>query len=416
MDELDFEGKSKKLLKRFAAISVLVIAVAGIFLFGVYLGFQNRPAVSRITELVNKEEGLPAGVDFSPFWKTWSILNQRFVSDNGAVDEQEKVWGAIKGLVDSYGDPYTTFMPPVEAKMFDEDISGNFGGVGMEIGMKDGVITVVAPLKNTPADQAGIKAGDKIIEIDGKITSGVSVDEAVRLIRGESGTEVVLLVIHPDTNEPIEISITRGTIEIPTIDTELRADGVFVISLYNFSANSPNLFRDALREFIESETDKLVLDLRGNPGGYLDAAVDMASFFLPAGKAIVREDFGEKEEEVIYRSRGYDIFNENLKMVVLIDGGSASASEILAGALSEHSKAKLVGTKTFGKGSVQELLPITSDTSLKVTVARWLTPNGKSISKEGLMPDYVVEITEADITGDRDPQMEKAVQILLGKI
>ena len=416
MDELDFEGKSKKLLKRFAAISVLVIAVAGIFLFGVYLGFQNRPAVSRITELVNKEEGLPAGVDFSPFWKTWSILNQRFVSDNGAVDEQEKVWGAIKGLVDSYGDPYTTFMPPVEAKMFDEDISGNFGGVGMEIGMKDGVITVVAPLKNTPADQAGIKAGDKIIEIDGKITSGVSVDEAVRLIRGESGTEVVLLVIHPDTNEPIEISITRGTIEIPTIDTELRADGVFVISLYNFSANSPNLFRDALREFIESETDKLVLDLRGNPGGYLDAAVDMASFFLPAGKAIVREDFGEKEEEVIYRSRGYDIFNENLKMVVLIDGGSASASEILAGALSEHEKAKLVGTKTFGKGSVQELLPITSDTSLKVTVARWLTPNGKSISKEGLMPDYVVEITEADITGDRDPQMEKAVQILLGKI
>ena len=416
MDELDFEGKSKKLLKRFAAISVLVIAVAGIFLFGVYLGFQNRPAVSRITELVNKEEGLPAGVDFSPFWKTWSILNQRFVSDNGAVDEQEKVWGAIKGLVDSYGDPYTTFMPPVEAKMFDEDISGNFGGVGMEIGMKDGVITVVAPLKNTPADQAGIKAGDKIIEIDGKITSGVSVDEAVRLIRGESGTEVVLLVIHPDTNEPIEISITRGTIEIPTIDTELRADGVFVISLYNFSANSPNLFRDALREFIESETDKLVLDLRGNPGGYLDAAVDMASFFLPAGKAIVREDFGEKEEEVIYRSRGYDIFNENLKMVVLIDGGSASASEILAGALSEHSKAKLVGTKTFGKGSVQELLPITSDTSLKVTVARWLTPSGKSISKEGLMPDYVVETTEADTTGDRDPQMEKAVQILLGKI
>jgi len=416
MDELDFEGKSKKLLKRFAAISVLVIAVAGIFLFGVYLGFQNRPAVSRITELVNKEEGLPAGVDFSPFWKTWSILNQRFVSDNGAVDEQEKVWGAIKGLVDSYGDPYTTFMPPVEAKMFDEDISGNFGGVGMEIGMKDGVITVVAPLKNTPADQAGIKAGDKIIEIDGKITSGVSVDEAVRLIRGESGTEVVLLVIHPDTNEPIEISITRGTIEIPTIDAELRADGVFVISLYNFSANSPNLFRDALREFIESETDKLVLDLRGNPGGYLDAAVDMASFFLPAGKAIVREDFGEKEEEVIYRSRGYDIFNENLKMVVLIDGGSASASEILAGALSEHSKAKLVGTKTFGKGSVQELLPITSDTSLKVTVARWLTPSGKSISKEGLMPDYVVETTEADTTGDRDPQMEKAVQILLGKI
>ena len=142
----------------------------------------------------------------------------------------------------------------------------------------------------------------------------------------------------------------------------------------------------------------------------------MASFFLPAGKAIVREDFGEKEEEVIYRSRGYDIFNENLKMVVLIDGGSASASEILAGALSEHSKAKLVGTKTFGKGSVQELLPITSDTSLKVTVARWLTPSGKSISKEGLMPDYVVETTEADTTGDRDPQMEKAVQILLGKI
>jgi carboxyl-terminal processing protease len=182
--------------------------------------------------------------------------------------------------------------------------------------------------------------------------------------------------------------------------------------LYSFSENSPNLFRGALRQFVESGDSKLILDLRGNPGGYLEAAIDMASWFLPSDKVVVREDFGGAEPQEVYRSRGYDIFNDKLKFVILVDKGSASASEILAGALKEQGRATLVGEQTFGKGSVQELVDITSDTSLKVTVARWLTPNGLSISGAGIAPDYVVPISDADKAAGRDPQLEKAIEIL----
>ncbi len=193
-------------------------------------------------------------------------------------------------------------------------------------------------------------------------------------------------------------------------------DGVFIIRLYSFTAVSPNLFREALRKFVENgTTNKLIIDLRGNPGGYLESATDIASWFLPLGKVVVTEDYGGKEPNKIHRSKGYDIFNNNLKMAILVNGGSASASEILAGALSEYGKAILVGTKTFGKGSVQELIKITPETSLKVTVARWLSPNGNSFSHDGLEPDEIVEITEDDvdyIEDGGDPQLDKAIELL----
>ncbi len=214
-------------------------------------------------------------------------------------------------------------------------------------------------------------------------------------------------------SEPKEITVVRDVIEIPTLDTENRTDGIFVIKLYNFYEKSPLFFQKALTEFANSGKSKLILDLRGNPGGYLDAAVDMASWFLPTGKTIVSEDFGTTVSGRIHRSKGYDIFSDELQMVVLVDGGSASASEILAGALSEHGVAKLVGTQTYGKGSVQEVVKVTKDTSLKITVAKWLTPKGVSISEKGLTPDYVIPVTKADITKKIDPQLAKAVQILL---
>jgi carboxyl-terminal processing protease len=311
--------------------------------------------------------------------------------------------------VKSYGDPYTVFMPPVEAKMFEDDIRGNFSGVGMEIGIKDEILTVITPLKNTPAERAGINAGDQILKIDDTITSGLSVDEAVRIIRGENGTTVSLTILKKGAEEPKEIKVVRAVITIPTIDTENRSDGIFVIKLYNFSAVSPGLFRDALRQFVESGSHKLILDLRGNPGGYLDAAIDMASFFLPAGKVVVTEDFGGNKDNTVYRSKGYNVFNDSLRMVILVNEGSASASEILAGALHEHNIAKLVGEKTYGKGSVQEVIKITPETTLKVTVARWLTPSGHNISKEGLMPDVVVERGKDPL---KDSQFDKAVELL----
>ncbi len=395
--------------------AMLLSFTVAAFLFGIHIGYDNRPEVQKILSLTNTEGPLPfeeARVDFSPFWKTWNTINEKFISTASTTADQEKVWGAIGGLVDSLNDPYSIFLPPQESETFAENISGNFGGVGMEIGVQEGILTVIAPLKNTPAEKAGILSKDKILKIDETETVKMRVDEAVRLIRGPIGTEVSLIIKREGTEKPFEVKIKRDIITIPTIDTEKLPEGVFLIKFYNFSGNSPQLFREALREFVLSGMDKLIVDIRGNVGGFLEAAVDTTSWFLPPGKVIVTEDFGGSKDDIIYRSRGYNVFNKNLKLVLLIDGGSASASEIFAGALSEHGIAKLVGGKTFGKGSVQELINITEDTSLKITVANWLTPNGKSFSGNGIVPDYEVEWSQKDKEAGKDPQLEKAIEIV----
>jgi len=275
-------------------------------------------------------------------------------------------------------------------------------------------LVVVSPLKGSPAEAAGVRTGDAILFINGSSTENMGVDKAVSLIRGPRGTPVKISFLPVGAGKPVDRTIVRDTIKIPTIDVSEKPGGIFVIKLYSFTADSPGLFRDALRRFVLSGYRRLVLDLRGNPGGYLDAAWDMASWFLPAGKVIVTEDFGGKAEAVVFRSKGYDIFNDSLRMMILVDGGSASAAEILAGALSQQGRAELVGSKTFGKGSVQELVAVTPDTSLKVTVARWLTPNGTNLSHEGLVPKYAATTTEADIVAGRDPVLDKAVTLMQG--
>ena len=359
----------------------------------------------------------PEDVDLYPVWKAWYLLENRFVpaTTTDPISNDERIWGMIQGLADSYGDPYTTFMPPVEAAQFEEDISGKFGGVGMEIGVEGGVLVVIAPLKNTPAERAGIRAGDKIVSINGEITQGLSVDDAISKNRGETGSAVLLGIMREGEANIIEIEVVRDIIVVPTLNSSLRADGIYVISLYNFGAGAVNEFRAALRDMRQLGATKLIIDLRGNPGGYLDAAVDISSWFLPAGKVIVQEDFGTKAEPLMHRSKGYTGLPENISVVLLVNRGSASASEIVAGALKEHKAATVVGERTFGKGSVQELVPVTDETSLKVTIARWLTPEGHSISAGGLAPDIEVAVTEEDIVSGRDPQLLKAVEILSAK-
>lgn len=400
-------------LKKHAALIGLGLFIAiGSYAFGVHNGREASP---NLANLVNATEGKPSQVDFAPFWKAWNLINEKYIpasTTKPVTDDQEKVYGAIQGLASSLGDPYTVFFPPVENEMFQSDIRGNFEGVGMEVLAQGGAITVVSPLKGSPAEAAGIKAGDRIISIDKVSTANLTTEDAVQKIRGKEGTKVSLTLMRNGAKDPIEVSVVRAVIDLPVIDTEKLENGIFKISLYSFSENSPNLFRNALREFILSKSDKLILDLRGNPGGYLEAAIDMASWFLPSSKVVVREDFAGHQEQKVYRSRGYDIFNDNLKMVILVDQGSASASEILAGALKEHGKAVLVGETTFGKGSVQELVDLTSDTSLKITVARWLTPNGVSISEKGVEPDYKIPYTAADKAAGKDPALAKAIELL----
>ena len=411
-----------------ASLSAVILVIIGLSFFGgYYFGETSVPVADSIQTIISKADGQPNTVDFGAFWKAWSILNEKFAGTT--TPDADRVWGAIAGMTETFGDPYTVFFPPTESKAFADEIAGSFEGVGMEVGIKDGKLVIVAPLKGTPAERAGVRPGDIILKIDDIDSVSLPVDSAIKLIRGKGGTTVNLTLERVGNKSPVKISIVRATIEIPTIKTGtrsevasaggnvegtgLRKDGIFVIELYSFSANSANLFRNALKSFVESGSHKLILDLRGNPGGYLDASIDMASWFLPSGKVVVREEFGKEKAEHIFRSKGYNIFsNSNLEMIILVNGGSASASEILAGALSENGVAKLVGTKTFGKGSVQELVKITPDTSLKVTIAKWFTPNGVSISKQGITPDYVVEFTEKDITEKRDSQMEKAVELL----
>lgn len=404
--------RDKKILwSRGVTLALIVLA----FVSGLYLGVSKRPAIDKVTSLLNKESAIvfeSEKTDFDPFWRAWNLINERYAAPNGTTTDQEKVWGAIEGLTKSLKDPYSVFLPPADAQLFEESLSGNFGGVGMEIGMRDEVVTVIAPLKNTPAERAGILAGDQIVKINKESTAGMTVDEAVRLIRGEVGTKVELTLARKGEDEFIEKEVVRAVISIPTVDTEKRDDGIFIIKLYTFGATSPGLFKQALREFVLTNHEKLILDLRGNAGGFLDAAVDIASWFLPSGTIVTTEDYGGREENVVHRSKGYNIFNEKLKMVILVDGGSASASEILAGALSEHDVARLVGEKTFGKGSVQELLKVTPDTSLKLTIAHWKTPNGRIISKEGIVPEFEVKRTAKDKEAEKDPQLEKAVEIL----
>ena len=390
----------------FGILSAILVGV--IFFSGFYVGSNQsfKPHYSADASV--------APVDMAAFWKAWEILDQKFIEtgESKIPSPQERLYGAIEGMVGSYEDPYTVFFPPAAKTSFETAISGNFEGVGMEVDVRDGNLTIIAPIKNAPADKAGLKSGDKIIKINDTFTSGMTIEEAVTMIRGKKGSKVRFTVEREGETEPLSFSVTRAVINMPSLETEYRSDGVFVISLYNFNANASIDFRDALKRFVSSGSKKLIIDLRGNPGGYLDSAVDMTSWFLPTGKVIVREDFGGGEEKEL-RSKGYNLPSKYaFKTVVLVNGGSASASEIMAGALQEHKVAALVGEQTFGKGSVQELVDVTSKTSLKVTIARWLTPNGKSISDGGLKPDHVIELTKKDVEAKKDPQMQKALDLL----
>lgn len=412
--DLGFLDRSKSVAVKGIAFA-LVAAVA--FGAGIAVGGGSASGNSIVSHLPLIGDGLDAtpdpSADLAPFWKAWNALNENYVITHASStlpSVQDRIYGAIQGLAASYGDPYTVYLPPQESKAFNESISGSFAGVGMEIDIKNEILTVVAPLKGTPAERAGIKAGDQIAAIDGKSTDGLSIDKAVSEIRGPAGTTVDFTIIR--NGKTLDIKVVRDTIQVPETDDGIdKASGVYHIALYEFTANSGDLFDQALQRFRDSGSNKLVIDLRNNPGGYLDAAVDIASHFLPAGKTIVTEDFAGKQPNQVHTSYGYMDVPSGTKVVVLIDGGSASASEILAGALKDNKAATLIGQKSFGKGSVQTLIDLDGG-SLKVTVARWITPSGAWIMGNGITPDITVPFTQADADAHKDPQMDRAIQFL----
>lgn len=352
----------------------------------------------------------PQDLNFSLFWEAYKTLKDNFV-DPAKIQDKDILFGAISGMVDSLGDPYTVFLDPEDTQKFLEDISGRFEGVGMEIGIKNEVLQVIAPLEGTPAQKAGMRPGDRILKINDVFTTDLTVEEAVSLIRGPKKTKVTLTIFREGWDVPKEIELERAVIEIPSMKWELKEEGIAYIKIYHFSQKASFDFSRVAINVLASGADKIILDLRNNPGGYLEVASDIASFFLKRGEIVVIESSSGGKLE--HFATGNPIFLD-YPTVVLINEGSASGAEILAGALRDNRGILLIGKDSFGKGSVQRLETLREGSSLKITVAEWLTPKGQTISDVGLKPDIIVEMTDEDYEADRDPQLEKAFEIIKG--
>lgn len=397
----------------YLAIVVAVVAIA----FGVGFVFGSVEKLPRpIQGIINQEFGQPEKFDFSIFWDAWDKLHSKYV-DKSKLSDADLLYGAISGMVKGAGDPYTVFFPPAESKSFKQDVGGSFGGIGAEIGKKKNILVIIAPLEDTPAKQAGLAAGDKILKINGESTDNLSVEEAVSKIRGEVGTKVTLTILkNIDGAKMKDIVLERAVIKVPITKVEaLKDNSIARLSFYSFTSTAPFDFQQSAVKILSTSSYKgIILDLRNNPGGYLEVAVDIAGWFFNTGDLVAIEDFGSdngQNKTTEFRASGLGAL-KNYPIVVLVNQGTASAAEILAGALRDNRGVKLIGEKTFGKGSVQELINLANDSSIKVTVAKWLTPKKYSISESGLEPDYNVAVTEDDITNGKDPQLEKAIEVL----
>ncbi|MBU0619897.1 S41 family peptidase [Patescibacteria group bacterium] len=405
--------------KIISAILVLVVMLV-CFGAGMYMSMTNKVMeelakeevvyLGKITGKYNKDSkgGLTQDIDFNLFWDVWDTVKANYV-DKGKINEKEMFYGALSGMVASLKDPYTIFMDPKIAQEFENDLSGKFEGIGAEIGIKDDILTIIAPLSGMPADLAGLKAGDKIYAINDEITAGISIDVAVRKIRGPKDTEVVLTIYRNGAGKPEDIKIKRGVITIQSVKTELNDENIFVIKIINFNNDTFNLFNKAVREVMSKNPKGIILDLRNNPGGYLDTAIEIASEWIETG-VVVTEQFSE-ENKNDYLARGRARLKD-YPTVILVNQGSASASEIVAGALQSHKKAKIIGMKTFGKGSVQTLKEFQDGSSVKITVAKWLTPDGACINDNGIIPDEEIDFIIEDYNSNKDPQMERATEII----
>jgi len=402
------------LVRKVLLLSLLLsLTFSGGYFFG-YKGFrasyQKFPKVTITREVpVDKKD-----IDFNLFWRVWDTLYAKYY-DNTKLIPSELVYGAIKGMVSAVGDPYTVFLPPEENKVVQEDLQGSFEGVGIQIGFKGSQLAVVAPLPSSPAEEVGVKAGDFIIGIkdDRKSiergTVGITIPEAVQIIRGPAGTKVTLVLLREGDTEPFEAEITREAINVPSVTVTYvgEAGRIAHVKILKFSGETTKEWEEAVVELVQKDLDAIIVDVRNNPGGYLQAAVDLASDFLENGETVVKEESaGQIRNE--YRVEKLGRLRKG-EVVVLVNEGSASASEILAGALRDNKRAELIGSTTFGKGTIQEPLQIDGGGGLHITIARWITPSGFWVNDGGLKPDVEVE-DNPDTT--EDEQLNKAIELL----
>lgn len=416
----EFQLRKKRIVRYIVQISAMIFFGVGIFWLGFENGKNSEQQLSPVSidnvvfknkEKVgdNKEE-----IDFSLFWSTWDLLKDKYI-DADKLDARKMYYGAINGMMQATGDPYTTFLDPQDNKKFGEDISGNFEGIGAELGIKGGILTIVAPLSGMPAEKAGLRAGDKIIKIDGKNAGDMSIEEAVDNIRGKKGTSVTLSIFRDGDEDTKDIVVQRGFINVKSVTLEFKENNIAKIEITRFGDDTDKGFADAISRVRAQKSKGLIIDLRNNPGGYLESAINVASKLLPRDNVVVIEERGDKSQKKMH-TRGGDV-GSGIETVVLINEGSASASEILAGALKDNrSNVTLIGKKSFGKGSVQEFIEMAQGTAAKITVARWLTPKGVQINEQGINPDKEVELSNDDYENNRDPQLDEALNVLKEKL
>lgn len=388
----------------------LFILMAFVFMLGWNAGVnhdQIQQGVSANT-VVMTPTGQTETVNMQLFWDAWNILSSNYVDPHALVTE-EMIFGAIKGMVYSLEDPYTSFMTPKENREFQESLQGHLEGIGAELTLRNGMLTVISPLKNSPAQRAGLRPEDIIYQVDGESTEDMNLEQAVMKIRGEKGTVVVLTVIRKNYSEPIDIRIVRDEINVNSIDWEME-NGIAIIEINQFGDSTKQEFSKAISEILAQRPEGVVLDLRYNGGGYLEGAIDIASEFLEDEKVVTIKKRNPEEDEVIYVNGQARM--ASVPLVVLINRGSASASEIVAGAVQDHNRGTVMGENSFGKGTVQSVENLIGGSSLRITIAKWFTPNDQNINETGITPDIIVERTIEDIEAGKDPQLEKAVEFL----
>jgi len=397
------QKKSRSKQRAFLRYSSIIVITVAVFGAGWMVG-NGKVQVGKYNSVASNSS-LPNKLDYSSIDTIYESLKDNF---DGQLDEAKLLEGLKSGLAKAAGDPYTEYFNPKAAEDFQAGIDGTFEGIGAQLGKDaENNIIIVSPLAGYPAEKAGLRPKDIIAEIDGTTAYDITISEAVDKIRGQKGTSVKLTIVRD--GKPLEFEITRETIDIPSVKTEIK-DGIGIMTLSRFGDDTVELARQAANDFRSKNVKGVVLDLRGNPGGYLDGAVSVSSLWLDKDTTVLTE---RRDNVVIdtFKASGSSPL-KGVKTVVLIDEGSASASEIVAGALKDNNAAKLIGQKSFGKGSVQQPVSLKDGGLLKVTIARWFTPSGKNIDKEGISPDEEVKISADNITNNRDPQLDAALLVL----
>ncbi len=397
-------------LNKFQKYLIIFLSLFSIFFLGFYVGKQDLDAnfVRKDFKVEITRKDPPAKeLDFALFWEVWDEVSRNYLEK--PVDSKAMMYGAIQGMVSSLGDPYTSFLPPSENKDAEDSLNGTYEGIGAELGFKEEQIVVVSPFDGSPAKEAGIRPGDIIIKIGEESTFGLDLTEAVKKIRGAAGTTVNLTVGRDGVKEPFNVVIKRGRITVESVKWENKGEGIAYIRVSRFGEDTNRLWEQSVKEINVQmpELNAIVLDLRGNPGGYLDSAIFLAGEFFKDMPVIYEENSAGKQAERVTTRVGSFI---GVPVVALIDGGSASASEILAAAVKDNASAVLVGEKSFGKGTIQDVVEFPDGSGVHITIAKWLTPKKEWVHKKGITPDKEVKISEEDIKAEKDPQLDEALE------